>query len=485
MHTDEAVVAVKASLIARDGGFEYDPSDYHGPTLHYSILGFSKLLGKSVLEMNERDLRLVSVFWGMMIVVLFSFPWFRLEMGPCFVSRITTGFLFAVSPAFVFYSRYLIMEEILVFFSLIFLLSFWRAWISGKWAWVAVAGAAGGLMHATKETALLMMVSVCVGAILTNWLIVKGGKKTQARLLSVKQVIGGVVIGLVASAFAISDGFRNWHDVWQSYTTYFQYLDRSEGAGHDKPFWYYAGLLSAQKNGIWWGEWPALALCLLGGLALVIRKRWSSWVCYLGVVFLGLFLVYSFISYKTPWCVLSMLSVLFVICGFFISSLVSSFSKKHLAWPLPLSFSALVVLLVGVVHWDRQNRFSNRYFGADSRNPWVYSHTSTDVFSFTKLIEEISDVEPEFDVLVVQKEGSWPFPWYFRNLKERVIFSRDIPNQMDQSIVCVGGEFIKIMDKKFPNHKKSIFGLRPGVIMTTYFDQNLWDKLMKYRNVKK
>jgi predicted membrane-bound mannosyltransferase len=34
MHTDEAILAVKAGEFWNSGQFDYDPRDYHGPALH-------------------------------------------------------------------------------------------------------------------------------------------------------------------------------------------------------------------------------------------------------------------------------------------------------------------------------------------------------------------------------------------------------------------------------------------------------------------
>ncbi|MCB0293433.1 MAG: hypothetical protein KDH97_24480, partial [Calditrichaeota bacterium] len=38
MHTDEAVHAVKFGALLEEGFYEYDPFEYHGPTLNYFTL---------------------------------------------------------------------------------------------------------------------------------------------------------------------------------------------------------------------------------------------------------------------------------------------------------------------------------------------------------------------------------------------------------------------------------------------------------------
>ena len=38
MHTDEAVNAIKFGTLLEQNRYEYDPGDYHGPTLNYLTL---------------------------------------------------------------------------------------------------------------------------------------------------------------------------------------------------------------------------------------------------------------------------------------------------------------------------------------------------------------------------------------------------------------------------------------------------------------
>src|SRR6266436_8583667 len=58
----------------------------------------------------------------------------------------------AISPAFVFYSRYYIHEMLLVFFAFLALAAGWRYWRTRRIGWVLLAGAGLGLMHAIQET---------------------------------------------------------------------------------------------------------------------------------------------------------------------------------------------------------------------------------------------------------------------------------------------------------------------------------------------
>ena len=47
MHGDEAVNAIKYSQLLETGVFEYDPTEYHGPTLYYLTLPASWISGQA------------------------------------------------------------------------------------------------------------------------------------------------------------------------------------------------------------------------------------------------------------------------------------------------------------------------------------------------------------------------------------------------------------------------------------------------------
>jgi predicted membrane-bound mannosyltransferase len=68
MHHDEANQAYKFGELLEQGEYRYDPAEHHGPTLYYFSLPFAWLIGqKTYAELNEITLRLVTVFFGLVI----------------------------------------------------------------------------------------------------------------------------------------------------------------------------------------------------------------------------------------------------------------------------------------------------------------------------------------------------------------------------------------------------------------------------------
>ncbi len=113
MHNDEAVNAHLIQKLWEDGLYNYNPDEYHGPTLHYATLPLIWLSGaKDFTEVNESILRLGTVIFGVLLILLL---WWLAD-GLARSALVYAAILTAVSPAMVFYSRYFIHEMLLVVF---------------------------------------------------------------------------------------------------------------------------------------------------------------------------------------------------------------------------------------------------------------------------------------------------------------------------------------------------------------------------------
>ncbi|HEV58303.1 MAG TPA: hypothetical protein ENN87_12555, partial [Phycisphaerales bacterium] len=110
MHTDEAVHADRYRLLL-DGQYRYDPTEYHGPTLNYLTLIPALLSGAgfSYVQITETTLRVVPVFFGVLLVAL---VWL-IARDTGSAAAVMAALLTAVSPVMVFYSRYYIQEMLL------------------------------------------------------------------------------------------------------------------------------------------------------------------------------------------------------------------------------------------------------------------------------------------------------------------------------------------------------------------------------------
>jgi len=113
MHHDEGVNGFFLSNLMRTGIFRYDPTNYHGPTLYYFALPLAAVAEHWQMY-GEWTVRLVPLIFGMATIWLVLS--LRRYIGA--VGALSAGALLALSPGFVFFSRYFIHEMMFVFFTL-------------------------------------------------------------------------------------------------------------------------------------------------------------------------------------------------------------------------------------------------------------------------------------------------------------------------------------------------------------------------------
>ena len=98
MHGDEAIHAIKFGDLLETNSYIYDPFEYHGPTLNYLTLIPARLANAvNLVEVDEFILRIVPVFFGVMLVLLVLL--ITDGLGPN--ASIVAAFLTAFSPAMV------------------------------------------------------------------------------------------------------------------------------------------------------------------------------------------------------------------------------------------------------------------------------------------------------------------------------------------------------------------------------------------------
>ena len=154
MHGDEAVHADKFGELLERGVYVYNPEEYHGPTLNYLTLIPAWLCSqKTYAQVTEFTLRVVPVFFGVLLVLLVSL----VVDGLGGWASVCAAILTAISPAMVFYSRYYIQEMLLVCFTLGAIAFGYRFAQRRRLVWAVLAGICLGLMHATKETCVIAL----------------------------------------------------------------------------------------------------------------------------------------------------------------------------------------------------------------------------------------------------------------------------------------------------------------------------------------
>ncbi len=416
MHCDEAVNADKFGTLLEEGRYEYNPAEFHGPALYYATLLPARLRGQvRYTALDEITLRLVPVIAGVALVGA------HILLAPLIgIAGAAAALLAAISPAMVYYSRYYIHETILVFFSFGALVSVCRYLLKPRAAWAVLAGACVGLMHATKETAIIVLASLFL-ALVTTLLIEKWRGTAVPPLLTAARpmhLVLALVSAVLVSILLYSSFFSNWKGVPDSLATFRLYFERATSTSiHIHPWRYYLALLlySHAEGGPVWSEGLIVVLAVTGFLASWSRDGIPGvnerLLRFLGNYTLFMIVIYSAIPHKTPWCLLGFLHGLILLAGAGVVFLVNALRKPV------IRISACILMTAAAANLAWQAWAGSFRYEADPRNPYVYAHTGTDVFLIARRVEELARAYPQgtaVPIQVISRENLWPMPWYLR-----------------------------------------------------------------------
>jgi uncharacterized protein (TIGR03663 family) len=483
MHTDEAILAMKFADFQSNGRFQYDPKDFHGPGLHYITHLWSKLAGwGKPPTWTEAQLRTVTVMCGLLL--LLSTLLLRDALG-----RLGAGYamlIMAVSPMMVYYSRYFIMEVPLVLFITLSIAALWRWSQGGGTVWLVLAGFAIGFQHATKETFIINIAAGLAGFAAAKFMVGDFAPRQSSftisttRGRSARPWLWVLLTAIVTSITIYSGFFKDWQAVKDSALTYLNYLERSVGSGHEKPWHYYLTLIFWRKDGLVWSE------AMIGGLALIgmahaflgnhmKNASRQAFLVFLSVYTFTLFVIYSFLAYKTPWSILSGQHALILLAGVGAAAVSQAISGKITR----IIFRVAIVL--GLYHLIAQTNRAIHLYSADDRNPYVYSHPSKNLLSMLPLLRDLQKIAPDdnFNVLVVNRDNGWPFPWYWRDIKS-VRYTTTLPETIDARVIIAELDMRQALEAKFGDKTYVMKGdglLRPNILIKMWIEKALWDRL--------
>ena len=488
MHTDEAVHAIKFADLWQNGAYRYDPNEYHGPTLYYATLPVVALSSDPNFDhLRESTLRFVPLLFGVgLILLLFAV---RDALGPA--ATLVAAGLTAVSPAFVFYSRYYIHELILVLFSMLFLASAWHYAEKRSVGWALLAGASLGVMHATKETSVIAVAAAVGGLGLTLlWNRWREGIPIALKpKLNLKHLLAAVALTLLVSGAFFSSFFTNARGPLDSLLAYFPWLHRAGGHSphlHPWPFYFERLFWFHHGPGPVWSEALILILALIGFGAALFRKALPganlNFIRFLGFYTLALTAAYSVISYKTPWCALGFLHGMILLAG------VGAVILVRAGKPVAVRLTAAALVLLGTGHLAWQAHLGNSIFYEDRRNPYVYAQTVSDILELVNNVEAIAKVHPQgyqLPIAVVAVGNDyWPLPWYLRrflSLRGPDHWYSEVKPDLAADIVIASPKLRPALAERLGQTHQvvGLFGLRPSYNLHFWVRSDLWRDFME------
>jgi uncharacterized protein (TIGR03663 family) len=482
-HNDEGVNAMNFRRLDVTHNYQYNPDEFHGPTLAYLTLPAVWLQGGGDFnDFTEATYRGVTVAFGLGLILLLLLV--ARDLGRA--QTLWAAAFTALSPAMVFYSRYYIHEMLLVFFTAGSFFCIWRCAQSGRAAWAVAAGIGVGLMYATKETFVFALaalaLAIATSAVWGRWRDGVTGFQPRWNWRHLAAALGAAV---VTALVFFSSFFTNSAGPLGALRTYLPWLRRAGGATehvHPWNFYFERLLFFHVRGGPYWSEGLIAALALAGfcgalrGRNLLLRlvAFYTFWLT----------LIYTVLPYKTPWCLLGFYHGMILLAG---AGAVLLWQACQSAW---LKMVVAIVLAAGVMHLAWQSYRGN--FAADSngvpycasvKNPYVYSQTLPDALRLVATVEALAHASAQgYGTVteVMSPESYWPLPWYLRRFTN-VGYWDKIPAQPLVPVMMVSADLHAAFDEgpDKTHLMAGYFALRPQVFMELYVETNLWSAYVK------
>lgn len=453
MHTDESVNAYIVGQLLAGDSFNYDPRDRHGPLLAALALPVVRLQGaKNFYELSETELRLTSVIAGTVTILLFGTAADMFGFVPC----LTGGLLFACASLSVYYDRYFVHESLFVAATFGLIVAGWHACKHCTYLHSVICAACAALMLASKETAVLHFIALSAAAFVFWGWNLRG--KAAIRLPRANVVLAAAAVFLLVTMVLFTWFGSNWKGLVAILLAVPNAFARAGGEGHQKPFWYFAQLLTAD----WSGRIIVALACI--GIFQAIKKHNSRPYGFLAFYFLFIVFIYSLIPYKTPWLALNFWMPIALFSGLAIDSLLQIPAvypgMRNVLRASYLGTAALVAVFIA-----RDTRQRVFLHPADEANPYAYAHTSEDLLGLPAEIDRLARqnaiAEPRIAVIA---SDPWPLPWYLRKYSHVGFWQPgQPPGKADFYITST--EVAERYQDQLNGFRPEFFGARPGVLI--------------------
>jgi len=435
-HFDEGINGWFVDQVMKNGYYKYDPTNYHGP-LHFYIL----LLSQNLFGRNLWAIRLP------VVLVSIGCVWLAFKFEPLVgrnVSRIA-ALAMAISPGFVFYGRYAIHEVWLQLFSMMFIMGLLGLWRLGRlnYLWYAGMGLAGMIL--TKETyaihvacAVIAIPVLAVSIALSRVPDIKPAKQTWT-YIDLAMVI---IVGAAAIVFFYSGTFLNWSGVKGLYQAFKAWTETgAAGHGHEKAWDYWFKIMGPSLE-FRRSDFLGYELPMLVGLILCVfcQKLKNLSLRYLAIYGVGSLIAYSYVKYKTPWCIISFGWPFLYVFG----AAVLLVRPKHLRL-VYRTVGILLCISLGSSIWLN-------YFRCSSPDePYAYVQTYNDIFKLTTPLLKLAKRDPAYYHLTghLIRSSIYPLPWVLGDF-DRVGYydGGNMPANVDGDFLLVQQDKIKDVESK-------------------------------------
>lgn len=465
LHHDEGVNGLFLVRLLREGVYQYDPANYHGPVLYYCALALARLkhLFGARLDLGVAGLRLTPALFSI------ATTWLVLLLRRWIGDRaaLFAGAFIALSPCAVYFGRDFIHESVLVFFNLALVVSVLRYAESRRPLHLFLISVSAALMFAAKETAVISVAALLLAWVLSIiWIDHRKPHILRSALSSIHLppwplLAASVLLFFLLFVLFFSSFFSNMHGIRDALVT-FRLWQHTSTISNRHPWYSY----------LTWMAVPDLAILSIGtvGFLTNLWRARGRFAVFAGFWAVGVLAVYSLLPYKTPWLALNIVVPFGIVAGLGFDILFGASGKLRSSF-LPRVVVALTLLLA---IWTAYQSLQLNWLRFDSQShPYVYAQTPR---AFLSLIDQINSSTARFGTgtstsITVTSREYWPLPWYLRDYPRAGYYGHIIvPNEQ----LVIASEMqepylLPLLGSRYL--RAGTYPLRPGVNLIMYVRQ--------------
>ncbi len=493
MHHDESMHAFYSLQLFKGGGYQYNPL-LHGPFQFHAMALMYFIFGVS-----ETSARLTAVVCGTIIV---GAAWFlRPYLGR--LGALLTAALFAISPSFLYFSRFAREDIYVACFTLLMVVGLFGWLHTRKPRYIYLLFTATALAFATKESTFITLFifgTFLIGVLALEFIgyrpvaeasVPESGAEfvleddgpargivTQS-LLAIPQSVWlkGLICFAVVTFMLFTTFGSNLHGLYDAFTSSLQYWLNQQGVHRgDQPAYYYALILPAYEQipvlfGIigmcfyvfrrWYIVVPFLLAIVASAqvLALTAGGAMATPVLALVALLLGVATIYFgvlqgsiFSAFLAYWAVLA-----FIIYSW--AGEKMPWLSIHIAMPLIILAGMFLGEMLGRRPWNTRRWVMavvtvglglftihadwplNYYRGDVPDDMLIYTQTTPQVKTAVAQINALSNqLTGGTDMkILLDNSSTWPFAWYLRDYKN-LSYQATITSPPDQPVVITAVE---------------------------------------------
>lgn len=450
-HHDEAAVGYFTYKLFKEGTYSYNPA-FHGPFMYYSTSAVFQLLGDS-----DYTSRILPALLGEgMLLLVFTL---RNRIGDLGV--LISAWFFAVSPSFLYYSRFFREDIPMAFFTLAFVVFgvkyFEYRPSSLRILYLILGATALALAAGTKENAYITIAIF----ISFGFLYVVREKACSIKKSTLLEILVFLLIFFLSFSLlytgkpfelegmgnAVTKAIAHWYEMHS--------IARIGGP----PFFYFP-LLALY-------ELPILIFGLLGIKHFYAKD--NLLITFLSYWALTSLIIYSYLQEKVPWLIVHMLLPLTIIAGAYLGEILPLRNHRKRA----VLFGVLILASTYSLSSSILLNYNNY---TDPAEPMIQAAQPPQ--KFKELLTKIYEVASQYngkstEIRITDSELNTQFLWYLRRYNN-VYYNTDINSSLNSPLIVVHDVDAEKIQNRLPDYgrldsaKMSWYWFQPGDITLNY-----------------